>query len=90
MWKRFDTVAKDHGEYAPGSSEATAVLGDATNTSKSVKRMRVKGGVESMVESTAEGKENKPSKYLATLRDKVQGTPRSEWAVVYELVVRKD
>jgi len=50
------------------------VLGDATNTSRSVKRMRVKGGVESVVE----GKENKPARYLATLRDKAQGTPRRE------------
>jgi hypothetical protein len=50
------------------------VLGDATNTSRSVKRMRVKGAAG----SAAEGKENKPATYLATLRDKAQGTPRRE------------
>lgn len=50
------------------------MLGNTTNTSRSVKRMRVKGGAESAVE----GKENQPAKYLATLRDNTQGTPRRE------------
>lgn len=79
MWKRFETAPKDHdekdGEGLAGSGEHATVLGDATNTSRSVKRMRVKGEGDSV---TAEGKENKPARYLATLRDKAQGTPRSE------------
>ena len=78
MWKRFEVAPKDHddkrGEELLGSGEATAVLGNTTNSSRCVKRMRVEGGAE----SEAEGKENKPAKYLATLRDKAQGTPRSK------------
>lgn len=54
------------------------MLGDTTNTSRSVKRLRLKGAPENV----QDGKENRPAKYLATLRDEAQGTPRSELLVV--------
>lgn len=50
------------------------MLGDTTNTSRSVKRLRLKGAPENV----QGGKENRPAKYLATLQDKAQGTPRRE------------
>lgn len=85
MWKRVDSAPaqKDHGGgneeemFGTGVGEKRSVLGDATNTNmaRSVKRMRVKGGNEGV-----EGKENVGMGWLATAREKGEGTPRSECA----------
>ena len=76
MWKRYENATKEQGITPREESESEklrSVLGDATNTTKSVKRLRVKGALN----SPADGKENEPSKYLATLREQAQETPKS-------------
>ena len=60
-----------------GSEESRPVLGDATNTPRPVKRMRLKDASD----GGRGGKENRTAQYFATLHDKVQGTPKSEWGV---------
>ena len=63
-----------------GSEESRPVLGDATNTPRPVKRMRLKDASD----GGRGGKENRTAQYFATLHDKVQGTPKSEWGVSRE------
>ena len=53
------------------------MLGDSTNTPRPVKRMRLKDASD----GGRGGKENRTAQYFATLQDKVQGTPKSEWGV---------
>ena len=60
-----------------GSEELRPVLGDATNTPRPVKRMRLKDASD----DSRGGKENRTAQYFATLHEKVQGTPKSEWGV---------
>lgn len=72
MWKRYETLPKDlNGNN--GEIVSVPVLGDATNTSHSIKRLRLKGTPDNLLE----GKENEPRRYLATLQDEAKGTPRS-------------
>lgn len=60
-----------------GSEESRPVLGDVTNTPRPVKRMRLKDASD----GGRGGKEDTTAQYFATLHDKVQGTPKSEWGV---------
>ena len=78
MWKRYETLTKDQQENSEEISSAP-VLGDATNTAHSVKRLRLKGAPENL----AGGKENKATEYLATLQDDAKGTPRSNCTPSY-------
>ena len=73
MWKRHEIGPKDN-EIRSGDNDTTTVLSDTTNTSHSVKRLRLKAATESL----PEGKENRPAKYLATLRDEAKETPKRE------------
>ena len=59
------------------SEESRPVLGDATNALRPVKRMRLKDASDGV----RGGKENRTAQDFATLHDKVQGTPKSEWGV---------
>ena len=60
-----------------GSEESRPVLGDVTNTPRPVKRMRLKDASD----GGRGGKEDTTAQYFATLHEKVQGTPKSEWGV---------
>ena len=74
VWKRYETLAKDH-DVRPEHGEHESVLSDTTNTAHAVKRLRLKG----FAEESLRGKENQSMKYLATLQDKTQETPKSEF-----------
>ena len=77
VWKRYEAPAKSETKEGLEDAEQTRqALGDATNTPRPVKRLRLKDalGFED------NGKENKAAQYLTTLRDKENaGTPRREW-----------
>ena len=66
-------VLKDSGDDSRDNEVDTA-LRDATNTSHSVKRLRLQDGTECV----RDGKENKPTTYLATLRDEAMDSPKSQ------------
>ena len=72
VWKRYENIPKDHIEKDEESG-ASSVLADATNTLHAVKRLRLKA----VSENPLGGKENKSVKYLATLRDDLEETPKS-------------
>ena len=74
VWKRHEAPAKSERKDASRDAEQSRqALGDATNTSRPVKRLRLKDAPK--VED--DGKENKAAPYFATLRDKENsGTPR--------------
>lgn len=78
VWKRYEAPAKPETKDELGDVEQTRqALGDATNTPRPVKRLRLKDapGVED------DGKENKAAQYFTTLRDKENaGTPRRKQA----------
>ena len=74
MWKRYETLPKDNEEDGSGRKTTGSALGNATNTSYAVKRLRIKGPLEDL----AEGKENRSMRYLATLTDEAKGSPKSE------------
>ena len=81
MWKRYDTRVKDAPDSlgkslvaARDPGDCVSALGDATNTLRPVKRLRLKN----TIEGEKEGKENKSLQYLATLRDGAAGTPKRE------------
>ena len=73
MWKRYGTIPKDHIEKDE-ESETSSILADTTNALHAVKRLRLKAAPENL----HIGKENKCVKYLATLRDESEGTPKSQ------------
>ena len=82
MWKRYETRTKEpprgiEKETAEGqdSEKQLPALGEATNTPRPVKRLRLKN----VPVNEREGKENKTAQYFTTLRDGVAGTPRSEY-----------
>ena len=77
VWKRYEAPAKPETKEALGTAEQTRLaLGEATNTSRPVKRLRLKDAPK--VEN--DGKENKAAQYFTTLRDKeIAGTPRREY-----------
>ena len=76
VWKRYEAPAKQETKEGSGDVEQTRqALGDATNTSRPVKRLRLKDAPK--VEN--DEKENKAAPYFTTLRDKENaGTPRRE------------
>ena len=84
MWKRYEAPAKEHGrrdrrnDPSPEIEGPLTALGDATNTHRPVKRLRLKDGPA----NGWEGKENKPAQYLATLHDEeAQGTPKRAYCM---------
>lgn len=74
VWKRYEAPQKAEAKHEPGDAEAARqALGDATNTSRPVKRLRLKDAPK--VEN--DGKGNKAAQYFTTLRDKENAsTPR--------------
>ena len=76
VWKRYE--APTRAETKDGSrnvNQTRQVLGDATNTPRPVKRLRLKD----VPKAENDGKDNKAAQYLTTLRDKENaGTPRRE------------
>ena len=71
VWKRYETLPKDHGDKSEEAGLGYA-LNDTTNTSHSVKRLRLKGAPGTSIG----GKENKDTEYLATLQDEDKETPK--------------
>lgn len=76
VWKRYEAPAKPEAKQDVQNAEQTRqALGDATNTPRPVKRLRLKDAPK--VEN--EEKENKAAQYFTTLREKESaGTPRRE------------
>ena len=76
VWKRYEPPTKPETKEASGDAEQTRqALSDATNTARSVKRLRLKDAPR--VEE--DGKENKAAQSFTTLRDKeIISTPRRE------------
>ena len=76
MWKRYGVLQKAEIKNESGDAEVTRqALGDATNTLRPVKRLRLKDAPK--VEN--DGKGNKAAQYFTTLRDKENAsTPRRE------------
>ena len=76
VWKRHEAPAKsERKDVSRDAEQSRQALGDATNTPRPVKRLRLKDAPK--VEN--DGKENKAAPYFATLRDKENsGTPRRE------------
>ncbi len=76
MWKRYETPAKPGiKDGLRDTEEDRQALGDATNTLRPVKRLRLKDAPK--VEN--DEKENKAAQYFTTLRDKENSsTPRRE------------
>ena len=76
VWKRYEAPAKQETKEGPGDAEQTRqALGDATNTPRPVKRLRLKDSAK----AENDGKENKAAQYFTTLHDKENaGTPRRE------------
>lgn len=76
VWKRHEAPAKSERKDASWDAEQSRqALGDATNTPRPVKRLRLKD----VLKVENDGKENKAAPYFATLRDKENsGTPRRE------------
>lgn len=76
MWKRYEAPQKAEAKDEPGDAEvARQALGDATNTLRPVKRLRLKDAPK--VETDGQG--NKAAQYFTTLRDKENAsTPRRE------------
>ena len=83
VWKRYEAPSKQETKEAPRDAEQIRqALGDATNTPRPVKRLRLKDAPK--VEN--DGKENKAAQYFTTLHDKENaGTPRREccWKIVF-------
>lgn len=77
VWKRYEAPSKQETKEGLQDAEQTRqALGDATNTPRPVKRLRLKDAPK--VESG--GKENKAARYFTTLRDKENaGTPRRKY-----------
>ena len=77
VWKRYEAPAKpETKEGFRDAEQSWQALGDATNTPRPVKRLRLKDAPK--IEN--DGKENKAAQYLTTLRDKENtGTPRREY-----------
>ena len=76
VWKRCEAPAKPETKDGSRDAEQTRqALGEATNTPRPVKRLRLKDAPK--VET--DGKENKAAQYFTTLRDKeIASTPRRE------------
>lgn len=76
VWKRYEPPQKVEAKDGPGDPEVTRqALGDATNTPRPVKRLRLKDAPK--VEN--DGKENKTAHYFTTLLDQENaGTPKRE------------
>lgn len=76
VWKRFEAPTKPEAKGGLLDAEQTQqALGDATNTPRPVKRLRLKD----VPKVENDGKENKATRYFTTLRDKENaGTPRRE------------
>ena len=76
VWKRYEAPQRAEAKDEPGDAEvARQALGDATNTSRPVKRLRLKNAPK--VENDGLG--NKAAQYFTTLRDKENAsTPRRE------------
>ena len=74
VWKRYEAPARPEAmEGARDAEQTRHALGDATNSSRPVKRLRLKDG--SKVEPDGRGSQAAP--YFTTLRDKENaGTPR--------------
>lgn len=74
VWKRYEAPTKQETkEELRDAEQVRQALGDATNTARSVKRLRLKDAPE----MENDGKENKAAQYFITLRDKENaGTPR--------------
>lgn len=77
VWKRYEAPSKQETKEGPQHVEQTRqALGNATNTLRPVKRLRLKDAPK--VEN--DGKENKAAQYFTTLRDKENaGTPRRKY-----------
>ena len=77
VWKRYEAPAKPATEEGLRHDEQIRqALGDATNTLRPVKRLRLKDAAK--VEN--KWKENKAAQYFATLRDEENpGTPRRKF-----------
>lgn len=78
VWKRYEPPQKAEAKDGPGDPEVTRqALGDATNTPRPVKRLRLKDAPK--VEN--DGKENKTAHYFTTLLDQENaGTPKRKQA----------
>ena len=76
VWKRYEAPPKQETKEGPGDAEQTRqALGDATNTSRPVKRLRLKDAAK----AENDGEANKAAQYFTTLHDKENaGTPRRE------------
>ena len=76
VWKRYEVPPRQEAKDGSGDAEQTReALGDATNTLRPVKRLRLKDAPQ----VKNDGKENKRAQYFTTLRDKENaGTPRRE------------
>ncbi|KAL9609139.1 MAG: hypothetical protein Q9167_006067 [Letrouitia subvulpina] len=73
VWKRYEFSAKDlhTGDTSQGATtEATEEEGAQKNTSQVVKRLRVKE------DGDMDEAKQKPSRYIATLRERNTGTPK--------------
>ena len=77
VWKRYEAPAKPVPKEELRDDEQTRqALGNATNTARPVKRLRLKDAPK----AESKGKEKKAAQYFATLRDKDNtGTPRREF-----------
>lgn len=74
VWKRYEAPAKPEiKEGSEAAEEIRQALGDSTNTSRPVKRLRLKD----VPKVENDGKDNRAAQYFTTLRDKENaGTPR--------------
>ena len=81
VWKRYEAPAKSEAKEGSEAAEQTRqALGDSTNTSRPVKRLRLKD----VPEVENDGKDNRAAQYLTTLREKENaGTPRREQLKLY-------
>lgn len=77
MWKRYEAPQKAETKDASGDADDSIrqALGDATNTPRPVKRLRLKDAPK----AENDGKENIAAHYFTTLLDKENaGTPKRE------------
>lgn len=76
MWKRYEAPQKVGTRDGPEDAEVIRqALGDASNTMRPVKRLRLKD----VPKVENDGKENKAAQYFTTLLDqKNAGTPKRE------------
>ena len=64
-----------HLDASRASEEHLAILGDVTNSPRPVKRMRL----QDVSLGQTGGKENKATRYLATLHSEAPSTPKREY-----------